>query len=106
MKLRPNRSIFDLLTLNGRPESNGVFPITGQANINLYPNPNNGSFILQSGNSIGEEYIISDMIGRVVARQTITSDNQNIELQNITPGSYILLVKGNSSKAIRFTIDN
>ena len=83
----------------------GIIPIAEQNNISLYPNPNCGSFILQSSDAIGKEYIITDMLGRVVAEQTISSNNQNIELQNISEGSYMLSVKGSNSKALRFAVE-
>jgi hypothetical protein len=54
---------------------------------------------------VGKEYIITDMLGRVVAEQNITSNDQNIELQNISTGSYMLSVKGNNSKAVRFAVE-
>ena len=73
-------------------------------NIHLYPNPNSGSFILQSSGSIGSEYLIYDMIGRIVAQDIISSDKQNIALKGISMGSYTLEIKG--SKAIRFVIEN
>jgi sugar lactone lactonase YvrE len=83
----------------------GINSIPAEATISLYPNPNNGSFILQSNDAIDKEYIITDMLGRVVGQQTITSGNQNIEMQNISTGSYMLSVKGSNSKAVRFVIE-
>ena len=83
----------------------GINPISGGATISLYPNPNNGSFVLQSSDAVGKEYIISDMLGRVVAEQTINSNNQDITLQNISSGSYMLSVKGNNSRAVRFAVE-
>jgi uncharacterized repeat protein (TIGR03803 family) len=85
--------------------STGISQVAGVSALRIYPNPNSGSFILQSSGVIGQEYIITDMLGRVVAQQTITSDNQNIKLQNISAGSYILSVKGNNSKALRFEVE-
>ena len=83
--------------------STGINDINTNTAISLYPNPNTGSFILQSTNSIGREYIIYDMIGRIIKQGNITADKQSIELQNVSVGSYTLEVKG--SKAIRFTIE-
>ena len=82
----------------------GIAGISGETNINISPNPNNGSFILQSSDAVGKEYIITDMLGRVVSQQAITSNRQNISLQNISAGSYMLSVKG-INKGVRFTIE-
>ena len=83
----------------------GINTIPGEATISLYPNPNNGSFVLQSSDAVGKEYIITDMLGRVVVESTITSGDQNITLQNISAGSYMLSIKGNNSKAVRFSVE-
>jgi hypothetical protein len=84
----------------------GIIGIKGNTGLNIYPNPNKGSFILQSTDAAGKEYIISDMLGRVVAQQKITSNNQNIELQNISTGSYTIQIKGSEKNAVRFVIEN
>jgi hypothetical protein len=83
----------------------GIPWLSDESNITLYPNPNKGSFILHSANDIGNDFVVYDMIGQIVAQQKITSETQNIELKNLSQGSYILRVKGSSDKAIRFTID-
>jgi sugar lactone lactonase YvrE len=72
--------------------------------ISLYPNPNNGSFILNSTENIGKECSIYDMIARVVATQAITSNKQPIQLNALSAGSYILQIKGSSEKAISFVV--
>lgn len=83
----------------------GIIPIAEQNSISLYPNPNTGSFILQSSDAIGKEYTISDMLGRVMSEQTIRSNIQSISLQNISAGSYTLAIKGSNSKAVRFAVE-
>ncbi len=83
----------------------GINTIPGSPTISLYPNPNNGSFILQSSEAEGREYIITDMIGRVVAQDIITSGQQGISLDNVSAGSYILQVRGSGSGAVRFVVE-
>ena len=95
----------------------GINNIPAEATISLYPNPNNGSFVLQSSDAIGKDYIITDMLGRVVVQGFISSDQQNIDLavspspseragvRAISAGSYMLSVKGNNSKAVRFAVE-
>jgi hypothetical protein len=86
-------------------ECEGINNISGKSTISLYPNPNTGLFILQSTDAIGKQYIISDMIGRTIAQQTITSNPQNITLQNISAGPYMLEIKGSAEKAVRFMVE-
>ncbi len=104
------------------PATTGISDISSSKPLSLYPNPNNGSFILQSGGSIGSEYTVYDMIGRAVAQGTITSDKQNIDLaasplslgegsgvrsaglRSISAGSYTLAVQG--SKTLWFVIED
>jgi hypothetical protein len=86
------------------PNPAGITSVTNAETISLYPNPNNGSFMLQSSGNIGKEYTIYDMIGRVVAQGNINSDKQTITLKNISAGAYTLEIKGN--KAVRFVVEN
>jgi len=86
------------------PNPAGITSVTNAETISLYPNPNNGSFMLQSSGNIGKEYTIYDIIGRVVAQGNINSDKQTITLKNISAGAYTLEIKGN--KAVRFVVEN
>ena len=84
----------------------GIHEISTKGNILLYPNPNNGSFILESNNCIGREFVIYDMLGRTVIHQSITSNKQSITLKGLSPGTYTLETKGNPANSIRFTVEN
>jgi hypothetical protein len=44
-------------------DPNGIKQIQGDGGIMLYPNPNNGSFILESTGYQGSTYIVYDMLG-------------------------------------------
>ena len=81
----------------------GIGTISGSETIRIYPNPNRGTFTLESANSIGQPYTISDMLGRVFDQQTIISDRQIIDIKNLSSGSYVLEVKG--SKTIRLIVE-
>jgi uncharacterized repeat protein (TIGR01451 family) len=80
----------------------GVKTINGINTIHLYPNPNKGSFTLQTSNSIGATYSITDMLGNTITQQTIHSDNQPIDLPEAAEGVYTLVVKG--TQPLRFVI--
>ena len=92
----------------------GVRQVESNTNIALVPNPNNGQFILlgtlQQSNNEKLTMIITDMLGRVVYRQSITTANgkinEHIELGNtIIPGMYIMeLTSGDADKVIHFAV--
>jgi hypothetical protein len=70
--------------------------------IQAYPNPNSGSFTLETNEQIGQTYIITDMLGQIVQEKAITSDKQRIELNTAT-GVYTLMLKGMSG-AVRVVV--
>jgi antibiotic biosynthesis monooxygenase (ABM) superfamily enzyme len=80
----------------------GINEINSTNPIHLYPNPNKGSFTLQTSNSIGATYSITDMLGNTITQQTIHSDNQPIDLPEAAEGVYTLVVKG--TQPLRFVI--
>ena len=84
----------------------GIHEISTKGNILLYPNPNNGSFILESNNCLDREFVIYDMLGRIVVTQSIISNKQSITLKGLSPGTYTLETKGNPANSIRFTVEN
>jgi len=79
----------------------GIRPILADNIIHLYPNPNKGTFTLQTSNSINSKYTITDMLGHVITEQTITAERQAIDVKGLVDGVYILTVKGIS---LRFTV--
>ena len=70
--------------------------------IKLFPNPNKGSFTLQTSGSIHEYYTISDMLGHIVAQQFIIADTQPIDLSDVAEGVYTIAVRG--AKPLRFVV--
>ena len=79
----------------------GISNITSTSAISLYPNPNHGSFTLQTSNNNGE-YTITDMLGNIVAQRAITSSIQIIDLPEASEGVYTLVLKG--SQPVRFVV--
>ncbi len=83
----------------------GISHISDAGSIWLYPNPNKGSFTLQTSNATHSDYIITDMLGHVIMQQTITADRQAIDMASAAAGVYTLSVKGASaSRQLRFTV--
>jgi uncharacterized repeat protein (TIGR01451 family) len=64
------------------------------AHVRIYPNPNSGSFTLETSHAIGEEYIITDMLGQIIQEKGITSDKQHIDMSTNAAGVYALMLRG------------
>ena len=75
----------------------GIAAINGQNLIRIYPSPNNGSFIVETTNALGGEITVSDILGRVIMKQTITMDKQPVILSSangdIAAGEYYVTVQ-------------
>ncbi|MFH0896107.1 MAG: C25 family cysteine peptidase, partial [Bacteroidota bacterium] len=80
-----------------------VNEIVSDGNWQLYPNPNNGQFIL-TGNALSDETIeisIFNSIGMCVYKQNNVKMNANsysIELPNAAAGMYLLKINGNKTQ--------
>jgi sugar lactone lactonase YvrE len=82
----------------------GIHDLQVQNTLSLYPNPNTGSFILETTDATGQLYTITDMLGRIVAQDTIRSGPQAVSVAGITTGSYVLHISGGGN-AIPFTVE-
>lgn len=85
-----NNLFIDLITL---PAPTSVRPfIGGNAELEIYPNPANGTITLESTDFIGETYVrITDMTGRVVYTKTLGEINTTtLDLSSLRGGSYII----------------
>ena len=66
-------------------------------NVNIYPNPSNGSFTIETDNKINvREIRITDLLGRIVF-QTYPLNQSKFNIDNLQGGTYIVTVfdKGN-----------
>lgn len=52
----------------------------------IFPNPNNGQFSISDVQSIGDRYMVYDVMGRLVEEGTISS--RQVSLKTATPGIY------------------
>ena len=60
--------------------------------IKLYPNPNNGQFQIQLGNSeTTAAVVVYDLTGKKVFGKNV-ADNENIDLRNIQKGMYLVSI--------------
>ena len=82
---------------------NGVSDINRPSTIHLYPNPNSGTFTLQTSQMHNAAYTISDMIGQTIKQETITSDTQLIDMGAVPTGIYMLSISG-TSEIVKFAV--
>lgn len=61
--------------------------------VSVYPNPNRGSFTLQTTNCFGDFYTISDMMGHINEHHQIISGTQQIDLGSAAEGGYTLKIR-------------
>lgn len=89
----------------------GLDDLTGNINVELYPNPNNGQFLLNVQNLPQGNYhiYINDMVGKIVYNETrnFSSGNYMIEIdaKNLANGIYYLNISSDKwSKTMKFLV--
>ena len=60
--------------------------------VSIYPNPNNGSFIVNLGD-VQSDVTIYNTMGQIVYRAESMKGNINVDLENITSGLYFVNVR-------------
>ncbi|WP_445721241.1 reprolysin-like metallopeptidase, partial [Flavobacterium sp.] len=78
----------------------------GLENFSLYPNPNNGSFTIQFNSNSGNEINVNvhDIRGREIYSKTYSNNglfNENLQLNNIQSGVYLVTVQDGSRKEVK-----
>jgi len=94
-----NRVVIDDLvwTCNpsfAKPALQGKMAVASEVlgDIKLYPNPNNGQFQVQLGNSeTNADVIVYDLTGKKVFGKNV-ADNENIDLGNVQKGMYLVSI--------------
>jgi len=72
----------------------------------LYPNPNNGNFVI-SGLAVGSSYQILDKQGKLVRSDMVNSEREEISLKNVSDGIYFLKISASGKEtSIKFTVTN
>ena len=75
----------------------GISEIAGLDQIRIYPNPSTGTFTIETHNAIGAELSISDVVGRVILKESISMDKQPVNLKDIVAGDYFVTIKLNGA---------
>ncbi|RMG80874.1 MAG: T9SS C-terminal target domain-containing protein, partial [Bacteroidetes bacterium] len=71
-------------------------------NFNIYPNPNNGNFILSAKNLTGNErLVVFNALGEVVFSENITASFSEVSLKNAHPGIYFVKIISDQGNIVR-----
>lgn len=85
----------------------GISGLNEGSNIDIYPNPNNGTFTISMNKSWLQKTAtaeISNIFGQTIKHVTINEEKQQLKIDAI-PGTYFLKVKStNFTETIKFTI--
>jgi Fe2+ transport system protein B len=86
--------------------SSSVNQLSGEPGIVVYPNPNNGKFVLKS-TPVGTRIIICNLYGQAVHTGTVTETETRISIPDLPDGIYLLKVQSTFGvKTIRINIIN
>jgi hypothetical protein len=77
----------------------GISEITDKR-LRVYPNPGNGSFMIESKGLVNKEYTICDVVGQVVSKGRINQPAQPLDMSGADNGIYLLSMEGLVMKLI------
>ena len=82
-------------------QTTGINKVVGIGNeINIYPNPSNGTFVIET-NTIEKQIVqLFDVNGKLVLSQNINGKTNNIDASNLNDGVYNLSVTSNEGISI------
>lgn len=66
----------------------------GVANLNVFPNPGNGSFTISTPNMSNNKIAVYTLSGKLVLTQEVVSEETKVDLQNHPPGMYLFILQG------------
>lgn len=91
-----NSTSIPVTVVTGGSCVSAVANVPSGAVFNVYPNPSNGTFVIDMPEAGGEvSVVVTDMFGKVVASQIADNSNAriNMSLDQLASGSYILKVE-------------
>lgn len=83
------------------PDGTGLNDLTETAQIELFPNPTNGTFYLKH-NLVGNyQVLVQDLLGRTLIEQNLNSGQNTIQMGETLPnGMYLLTVENGESRGV------
>jgi large repetitive protein len=84
----------------------GIMDITANYSVQLYPNPNNGSFVLQFSDNTPRSVSITDVTGRLIVTAQQVAARKDFDCTYLPAGIYLLQIKDESSvQTLRVVMD-
>ena len=80
--------------------TDNVDDVVLSSEVEIYPNPANDFVTIKTHNNIGDLITISDISGRTLITEEVTSDDIQINIADLTKGLYIIKVGDKSEKLI------
>ena len=80
--------------------TDNVDDVVLSSEIEIYPNPANDFVTIKTHNNIGDLITISDISGRTLITEEVTSDDIQINIADLAKGLYIIKVGDKSEKLI------
>lgn len=78
--------------------TNTVNEVNGNT-VTLYPNPNNGQFELSGLEKfVNGKITVTSVLGAKVLEDSISATTQSIQLQNVAPGIYMVILENNGHR--------
>lgn len=88
-----NSTMVQVNVING---IEGINQVSGNKQISIYPNPNNGNFVVETNTSAKQTMQLFDVNGKLILTQTIIGKT-NIDASNLAEGVYNLSITNNDS---------
>jgi uncharacterized repeat protein (TIGR01451 family) len=93
----------NIVQLDTSPKPTAIHEVSSSPTLRLYPNPNNGSFTLETSSILNKEYHIYDMLGQVIQQGIVHTSREQIDMDSNLSGIYILAIRSTGEVA-RFTV--
>ena len=90
---------YDTVNVTVLPVS--IYELQNKIEVRIYPNPNNGSFIIEHNHSLNNApYILEiiDVMGKVVHQEKITTQKQTINTEQLSTGLYFVNVNSTTGE--------
>ena len=94
-RLGNNSTLSSMVYINVVANTTGIKQITNSNELNIYPNPNNGSFVIEPQNTLYNVHCtVYDVNGKAVLSQTINGKT-TIDASSLNEGVYNISLQSN-----------
>jgi hypothetical protein len=104
----PVDTFSNTITMHITDTTNGIGTFAGESEIKLYPNPNDGSFIVSELRGKKGKIEILNILGQVVYKDELTGNNKKqVKMNRLEQGHYLLRIQtGNEIITKRFVLQH